>query len=141
MSDMQDQEAPVPGLQRLRQDVLPARDLWAGIQPRLKPRRNYAPWAGMALAASLMLGLAINVQQAAQVLEPAAQLAASSASPDLRSHDRALVKANLKIVNDAEKQLLDALKRHPDSRSLKRLLDSNQQKRRDLRRMLNKAPV
>ena len=143
MNENREHEAPVSGLRGLRQDVLPQRDLWPGIQSRLKPvpskvegpRRHWAPWVSTALAASLVFGLALNVRQVTPVAE---QVAQPVAALSLAGHERALVKANLKIVNDAEKQLLDALKQHPDSRSLKRLLDSNQRQRRELRKLLSK---
>lgn len=137
-------ENPHPGLRQLRQEVAPARDLWPGIQARLRPRRHFAPWISLALAASLVVGLAINVSQ--QMTAPAGvsqelAMAAQPEAAELHGPQRALVKANLKIVSDAERQLLDALKQHPDSQSLKRLLDSNQRQRRDLRRLLAKPAV
>jgi len=137
-------EDPLPGLRQLRQDAAPTSDLWPGIRRRLKPRRHFAPWISMALAASLVAGLAINVRQ--QALAPVGEsgqlaMAAPSEVAELRSPQRALVKANLKIVGDAERQLLDALKQNPESQSLKRLLDSNKRQRRDLRRLLAKPPA
>lgn len=133
------EEGPVPGLSRLRQDSAPARDLWPGIRPRLRPRRRYAPWIGMALAASLVMGLALNVRQQGMNPDAAVDLALARAGvPHQRSDHRALLKANLKIVDDAQNQLLHALKDQPDSRSLKRLLQSTHQQRRQLRQLLLK---
>lgn len=141
----QDTETPVSGLRQLRREVAPTRDLWPDIESRLRRRRHPAPWISLALAASLVIGLAVSVRQQGLVV-PEGTVAVALAAPqsarlELEGPNRALVKANLKIVSDAEKQLRDALKQSPDSQSLKRLLDSTQRQRRDLRRLLSKAPV
>lgn len=141
---------PVPGLQAYRLDRAPERDLWPGISARL-PQRRRRTWdyVRYAAAASLLLvvgaALVLRLQQAGPAPLPAAEVAlaapaaatAGFGSAPVQNEDRALVRANLQIVDSAEQQLRHALEQDPGSESLKRLLDATQSQRRDLRRLLS----
>ncbi len=124
----------IEGLEQLTRSRAPSRDLWPGIQARLHARRSRYPLMQFALAASLVAGVAamftLSLQQ--QGLAPAAWQAALP----LGQHSRAIVVANLSIVDDAERQLRQALKKHPDSQPLLSLLESTQHRARDLRALL-----
>jgi hypothetical protein len=135
------EDSPIAGLRELPRQLTPARDLWSGIAPRLRRRRNPQPWIGFALAASVMLALAVQLRlQPEAVTESmptqaaAAPLALAAAMP---AYQRALVKANLKIADDAENQLRRALRRQPGSESLQRLLQSTHRQQRELRQLLD----
>jgi hypothetical protein len=137
-----DDEAPLRELRGYSLDRAPERDLWPGIQSRLAPRAS--PWrslVGYAAAAAIVAAVAAQVllnavPQTAPVAGTSA-LALAEAVP-MRGNDRnrMLVHANLKIADDAERQLEQALKTAPDSNSLKRLLDSTRQQQHHLRRLL-----
>ena len=124
----------IEGLDRLTRARAPDRDLWPGIASRLRPRRSRYGLAQFALAASLVAGMAavftLSLQQ--EGLEPGALQAALPLGQD----SRAIVVANLSIVDDAERQLRQALKKHPDSQPLLSLLESTQHRARDLRALL-----
>ena len=124
----------IEGLERLTRARAPSRDLWPGIASRLRPRRSRYPLMQFALAASLVVGVAamftLSLQQ--QGLAPGALQAALPLGQD----SRAIVVANLSIVDDAERQLRQALKKHPDSQPLRSLLESTQHQARDLRALL-----
>jgi hypothetical protein len=124
----------IEGLEQLTRSLAPSRDLWPGIQARLQARRSRRyPLMQFALAASLVAGVAamfsLSLQQ--QGLAPGVQ-----AALPLGQHSRAIVVANLSIVDDAERQLRQALKKHPDSQPLLSLLESTQHQARDLRALL-----
>ncbi len=135
----------IEGLDQLARSRAPGRDLWPGIESRLRARRSptaalraavrYYPMMQFALAASLVAGVAamftLSLQQ-----QGAAPGALQIAALPLGDHSRAIVVANLSIVDDAERQLRQALKQHPDSQPLLSLLESTQHRARDLRAML-----
>ena len=131
----QDMDDRIEGLDRLARSAAPARDLWPGIRARLKPRRSRYPYFQLALAASLVAGLA-SVFALTLRAGPEAGGAFTTAAMPLASDSRAIVVANLSIVVDAEQQLRRALKKHPDSEPLRSLLESTQHRAHDLRAML-----
>ena len=131
---MNDDNDRIKGLDQLTRSRAPSRDLWPGIEARIKARRSRYPLMQFALAASLVAGVAamftLSLQQ--QGLAPGALQAALPLGQD----SRAIVVANLSIVDDAERQLRQALKKHPDSQPLLSLLESTQHRARDLRALL-----
>lgn len=124
----------IEGLDKLARARAPSRDLWPGIESRLRPRRSRYGLMQFALAASLVAGLGavftLTLRDAA--VAPALERAALP----LGDHSRAIVVANLSIVDDAERQLRQALKKRPDSQPLRSLLESTQHRARDLRALL-----
>lgn len=144
MNRHDDDPGPVPGLSGLRLDQPPGRDLWPGIQARLRPRRSrWVDVSRAAIAASLVAGIALAVISRVQQSSPGAE-APAAAEPQIartpaviEDQDRALVHANLQIVDSAEQQLRHALEQDPESRSLQRLLTATQAQRRDLRKLLS----
>jgi len=135
--------AEIAGLSCERQ---PPADLWPAIEHAIRARRARAwrmpLWAGAALAASLVVTLGTSVLRGehrglseqtpdkanvAQLVE--APTALPDVNPPLHPETRALLRANLKIVNDAEAQLKRALAQDPNGEYLKSLLAStrNQQ--------------
>lgn len=142
----EEESPPIPGLQGLDLQVQPERDLWPGIETRLAPRRplQRSGWIGYAAAAGIVLSVGVGLWR--QVPDPGAAVlpGPTAALPQASSatlmayaprENHALVKAHLKIVRDAEKQLRYALERDPESESLQRLLASMQSQRRDLQRL------
>lgn len=141
--------APIAGLRELRRDQAPSRDLWPGIAARLPPRRRGLPgWIGYAAAASVAAVVALGwLQQTPPVGEPVAiERVAATPAPHGKnlnamlayspSENRALVKANLKIVESAESQLRHALEQDPDSRLLRRQLARMQDQDQELRQLM-----
>jgi len=124
----------IEGLEQLTRSRAPSRDLWPGIEGRLRARRSRYPLMQFALAASLVAGVAamFTLSLPQQGLAPGALQAALPLGQD----SRAIVVANLSIVDDAERQLRQALKKHPDSQPLLSLLESTQHRARDLRALL-----
>jgi hypothetical protein len=127
------------GLERLPRRRSPERDLWPGIQSRLRPRRlpvRGYPLMQFALAASLVAGLAavmtLGLRDAG--LGPTGAGAASTLA--LTDDSRAIVEANLAMVRHAERQLQQALQQDPESTSLRSLLQSAEYRQRALRAML-----
>ena len=134
------------GLERLPRRRSPERDLWPGIQSRLRPRRSLAvalraavrsyPLMQFALAASLVAGLAavmtLGLRDAG--LGPTGAGAASTLA--LTDDSRAIVEANLAMVRHAERQLQQALQQDPESTSLRSLLQSAEYRQRALSAML-----
>lgn len=200
-----DGELPVPGLDQLARERLPSRDLWAGIEARLPPRRRRtAPWT-YALAASVCVatlaglllrspdapdavapvqvaslgtaGIGSGEGEAATVWErPSEELAdrlpkqvrtlrseswdglpddqgvpdsglvtvgyrASSrfAARPVRTggHQRTLMRANLKLIAQAERELRRALREDPESESLKDLLSAAESQRDALQGLIS----
>jgi hypothetical protein len=140
-------EGPVPGLSGLRLDREPERDLWPGIAARLPARRpvwiarvSYAAAAVLVMGVSMHLLFNVAPQRGGPVATPLAAatvaMAPARAPLHVQNGNRALVQANLKIVDDAEKQLEQALRHAPDSEPLKRLLDATREQRRGLRQLL-----
>ena len=145
MSSPNDEHDRVPGLERLQMQRAPERDLWPGIASRLRPRGRFAPPQWLAAAACAVLALSVMLQSGLQTpAEPEAQAAlpyATSAQPALarapmRSEMRGLVRANLHVVEGAEKQIRQAMAYDPDSAMLARLLARSREQRRDLRQLL-----
>lgn len=148
---------PIPGLAGLKLDRAPERDLWLGIDSRIRVqrvRRRRAPWqAAVGIAASLLLVLSatIGVQNLNDKHEPlhsgtGLPLAAASrdnlllpATAKMHPETRALVKANLKIVDSAENQLRRAMAADPDDAYLKSLLNSARQQKEQLHVVLADA--
>jgi hypothetical protein len=146
-----EEEGPVPGLSGYSLDRAPERDLWPGIEARLVRRgfswRQAMPYAA---AAVIVIGMSVHLLFGVSVQSPSlptsvplAQVASAAPSTFLapmREHEpnRVLVKANLKIVDDAERQLENALRSAPDADYLKRLVESTREQRRDLRRLLSR---
>ena len=147
-------EAPVPGLVSLKRDMAPQRDLWPGIGSR----RMRAPWfAAVGIAASLLLVLSASVGiqslrgSRPEPLHAPASLATLGTGRDvhdaallpttskLHPETRALVKANLKIVDGAENQLKRAIAADPESAYLKSLLESAHQQKEQLHVVLADA--
>jgi hypothetical protein len=156
MRDIQDEEPPVAGLAALKQDRAPSRDLWPGIDSRIRARqirRQRTPWlAAVGLAASLVLVLGATVginelrPKARPLAAPVGESLAAAGDPALlpasnRMHPetRALVKANLKIVNSAESDLKRAIAADPDDAYLRSLLASAQQQKEQLHIVLADA--
>lgn len=126
------------GLERLPRRRLPERDLWPGIHARLQPRRR-SRWAlvEFALAASLVGGLAamftLGLRDAG--IGPGA-IEAAAAPAVLGDDSRAIVQANLSMVEQAERELRKAIRQDPESTTLRSLLRSAEQRQRTLRAML-----
>jgi hypothetical protein len=135
-----DEAAPVPGLAQLRLERTPPRDLWPGIEARLQPRRARRPWLPLALAASVVAGLAglltLQLRPDPVAPVPAPIVAMAEAPMALTSDARAIVKANLRMVTDAERSLQSALEQDPHSTSLHSLLAATRAQRSELRNLL-----
>ena len=144
------EEPPIAGLAGLKQDRAPERDLWLGIDSRISAqriRRRRAPWqAAVGIAASmlLVLGATIGVQnlQEREHHEPlhSGELPLAAVPHDnlllpatsrLHPETRALVKANLKIVDSAENQVKRAMAADPDDAYLKSLLSAARQQKEE----------
>lgn len=145
-----DDDEALPQLRGLRLEQMPERDLWPGIEARLQAisgsRRRSAPqpWLGYALAASVVAALTIGLWREAPVPLPAptaTMVAQVPAAPPGRVHpqQQALLKANLGIVKDAERQLQQALEQNPESASLRRMLQSVRDQRGVLKARLQKT--
>lgn len=132
---MNEPSEAVPGLERLWRERSPSQDLWPGIEARLKPRRRYAPWAGLAIAASLMLMVVapLRMQTGSVPGSPAVSPVDAGHSPQPTRY----FAAQLKVVYGAEAELLRALKHQPDSPGLHRLLESTRQRQRELHRLIS----
>jgi hypothetical protein len=130
-------EGPVEGLDRLPRAQVPARDLWPGISARLKPRRRSRyGLVQFALAASLVAGLAAVFTLSLQQQPGPTGTPVELAEMQLGDDSRAIVEANLSIVRQAERQLRQALEQNPDSRTLRSLLASTENRQRALSALL-----
>lgn len=149
-TDHEHDDDALPQLRGLRLEQMPERDLWPGIEARMKAgsltRRRSAlqPWMGYALAASVVAALTIGLWRQAPVPQPApaaTMVAQVPAAPLGRVHpqQQALLKANLGIVKDAERQLQQALEQDPKSASLQRMLQSVRDQRGVLKARLHKT--
>jgi hypothetical protein len=148
---------PIPGLAGLKQDRAPERDLWVGIDSRItaqRIRRRRAPWqAAVGIAASmlLVLGATVGVQNLHErhdILHGPRVLPQPAPARDgmllpvtsrLHPETRALVKANLKIVDSAENQLRRAMAADPDDAYLKSLLSTAKRQKEELHVVLADA--
>jgi len=141
---MSDETDRINTLERLPRRRSPERDLWPGIEARLAPRRRASryPWPQLALAASLVAGLAavmtLGLRDAALAPGGEATLAARADAPlRARTFDtEAIVQANVSLVEQAERELKQALRQNPESTTLRSLLRSAEQRQRTLRAML-----
>ncbi len=134
------------GLKRLPRDVQPGRDLWPGIESRLKSRRAVQPLWAYSLAASLLMavaagGLWIGTHQKAGTPQeivatgPAsgltdayfAQRAAYAeqsvqTATDLAPATRAVILRNLRIIEGSMRDMQGALDKDPNNPRLRALL-------------------
>ena len=151
------EEPPIPGLAGLKLELAPRRDLWPGIESRIgaqRLRRQRAPWlVAVGIAASLLLVLTASIglqglggSHPPPLHAPAVlpQIAAGDnallpATNRLHPETRALVKANLKIVDSAETQIRRAIAADPDGAYLKSLLTTTQQQKEQLHVVLADA--
>ena len=135
---MSDDTDRINALERLPRRRAPERDLWPGIESRLAPRRR-SRWAlvELAVAASLVAGLAgvftLGLRDAGS---PAGGLDVAAAPRELADDSRAIVQANLSMVEQAERELRKAIKQDPESTTLRSLLRSAEQRQHTLRAML-----
>lgn len=127
----------IEALDRLARRRPPARDLWPGIAARLAPRRRYA-WVPLALAASMVAGLVavFTLTLSRHPPAPGVDVAMQAVDLPLTDDSRAIVKANLSLVRQAERQLRRALEEAPDSPTLRALLASAENRQRALRALL-----
>ncbi len=152
-----DEQPPIPGLTALKKDSAPQRDLWPGIDSRIgaqRIRKQRAPWlAAVGIAASMVLVLTASIglqslrgSRQAPLRAPAnLPLVAASdnsllpATNRMHPETRALVKANLKIVDSAENQLKRAIAADPEGEYLKSLLTTTRQQKEQLHIVLADA--
>jgi hypothetical protein len=153
-----DEQPPIPGLTALKKDCAPQRDLWTGIDSRIRVQRvrqQRAPWlAAVGIAASLVLVLTASIGlqglrgHQSSVLHAPANLPVVASAADnsllpatnrMHPETRALVKANLKIVDSAENQLKRAIAADPESEYLKSLLTTTRQQKEQLHVVLADA--
>lgn len=157
-----DANAPIAGLAALRTPLAPQHDLWPGIESRITARRlrtQRVVWlaaAGFAAVAAVGTSLVFNAglhrdgdpdantaalrthRYFAAVTPTAGSLADIQVSAHSRQPEtRALVRANLKIVNSAESQLRKAMVSDPDAAYLKSLLDATKQQKQQLQLALS----
>lgn len=125
----------IEGLDQLARARAPERDLWPGIALRLRPRRSRYGLMQFALAASLVAGMAAVFTLSLQ-RQPRVPGAPETTALRLGDDSRAIVVANLSIVDQAERELRNALKKQPDSQPLRSMLESTQHRARDLRALL-----
>ena len=128
----------IEGLERLARTRAPERDLWPGIHARLAPRRSRYVWVQLALAAGLVAGLAavVTLGMRGPASVPGGLQVATAPLAVTDDSSRAIVKANLSIVDEARRQLQLALEQNPESASLRSLLQSAETRQRALRAML-----
>jgi hypothetical protein len=142
-----DEEPALPGVAAFRRDVPPQRDLWPGIEARIRAqdlrRRRGRARAVASLAATLLLGSAVGFwlrTPRPAPLPATAQFAElERGAARLHPETRALVKVNLKIVDDAQAQIRRALKEDPDAAYLKSLLAATQRQKQELHVVLADA--
>lgn len=164
--DPDDRSLPAapPGLSMLRRDQAPRRDLWPSIESRLhapKRARGWPTWAAAAGAAAVATAVTLAVSDRlhsptlrhAPLRAPAEVVAATLpahgagsngalqavVSHPLHAETRALLRANLKIVDNAESELKRAINTDPDAAYLRSLLASTQQQKQELRVVLADA--
>jgi hypothetical protein len=152
--------AIVAGARGLPASILPDRDLWSGIEPRLGPRRAARPaawgtwWGRLAAAIGfILLGAALATlwrepsRTAGFAAEQARYNAASAelarklteGSPNLSSLTRAVVERNLAIVDAAIREAERALETDPGNGALEQMLRARYEQRLDLLRRATDA--
>jgi hypothetical protein len=137
-------EDEVPGLRGLRMQAQPERDLWPGIAARIVLKRQrtrnvfLAAAAGALIVLSAMLSLRVTEAPGpakAPLAAPPEFAAMTLPRADLRV-SRQLVKANLRLTQNAESEVRKALRQSPDDPSLQRLLASTRAQKRELHDLL-----
>jgi len=132
-------------LKDLPMEAQPKRDLWPGIAARIAVRRNRQRGVWLAAAActlmafSAMLSLRVAEEPAAPAHLPLVappEIAAMTLPSSGLRQSRQLVKANLKLTQSAESQVLAAMRQQPDNPSLQSLLESTRAQKRELSEML-----
>jgi hypothetical protein len=135
---------PVADLRNLSMQAQPQRDLWPAIASRIAVRKRrqgryfFAAAACTVLAFSAMLTLQLRgVPEAA----PRAPLVAppefaAMTSPRALRATRPLVKANLRLAQDAEAEVVKAMRQSPGDPSLQRLLEATREQKRELDALL-----
>ena len=134
-------DGAVPGLARLRRDQAPERDLWPGIEQRIAPRRRRraAPvWLAAAASVLVVVGLFAPRpgSEPLPVSTGAPPTIVAVARDRLPGPERALLKANLQIADHAERDLIAAIDRQPDSPELQRLLQTTRQRQQHIQALL-----
>ncbi len=144
-----EEPGPVAGLRGLEMEAQPQRDLWPGIAARIIVRRQRHRRVWLAAAAcTLMAFTAMLSVRLGEVPEATGVRHAPLAAPPefaamtlpgngmgVRSN-RAMVKANLRLTQSAEGEVLKAMRQNPGNRSLQNLLDSTRDQKRELSEML-----
>lgn len=137
---MNDDTDRIEGLDRLPRAQAPARDLWPGVSARLTPRRRHRyRYAQLAVAASVVAGFAaVFALSLTHERVPGSGAAAPPARTTLALTDdsRAIVEANLSIVEHAGRELRQALEQTPHSSRLRDLLARAENRERALRALL-----
>ena len=149
---------PRPEIRALRAPRAPQHDLWPGIEARLAPRqRRGGRWqqpvwlaaagvAGVSLLTAVMLsqrphrslgGEAASLHAPAEVVAAtlptqAASIQAVAIVRPVHTESRALIRANLKLVNNAEVQVRKAMQSDPDAAYLQSLLATAHQQKKSL---------
>lgn len=141
----------IEGLERIPMRRAPARDLWPGIEARITQPERRRGWLPLALAASVVAGLAglltVGVVtrgpggargDALQAhLDPAeTEYLGGTRGLPLTTDSRAIVEANLGLMRAAEREVRQALEQDPDSPTLRSLLASTENRQRALRALL-----
>jgi hypothetical protein len=155
-------KALVAGARALPSSITPGRDLWTGIEPRLKPTGRGATgidwrtplWGRLAAAIGFVLlgaGLATVWRQSAGpsgfAVEQARYEAASAelasklteSTPGLSSITLAVVERNLAIVDSAIQEAKRALQADPGNGALEQMLRARYEQRLDLLRRATDA--
>lgn len=135
---------PVAGLRELSMHAQPQRDLWPGIAARIavRKRRNsryyLAAAACTVLAFSATLTLHLRGVPGASPRAPLVappEFAAMTSPRSLRA-SRPLVKANLRLAQNAEAEIVKAMRKSPGDPSLQRLLKATREQKRELDALL-----
>jgi hypothetical protein len=147
-------------LQQLPEELTPERDLWPGIAARLDRRRH--GWVPLAVAASILISAAsalfswhvyeihrqetaIALQELQRIESPyrAAQAVYKKQWPALRSHldpaTAAAIERNLRIIHQADLELVEQLRRHPGNPALQDLLRQTLAQELDLYQRASRA--
>lgn len=153
MMETQTPEWLRPHLHRLPAELIPERDLWPGIARRLDPPRHR--WIPVAVAASILISVAsalcswnlyetrrqettLAMRELERIESPymAARAVYTRQWPELRSQlDPETVKIferNLRIIHNANAELMNALRKQPGNPALQRLLQQTLSQELDL---------
>lgn len=141
----QQHDAPaITGLRQLPMQIAPERDLWPAIEARIAQQRarrrqrwRYAIAATALVSVAGVISVATRQQTRTDEAVAAPPAMRFAATRSLRQpENRALVRANLKMVANAQAQLRQALNTDSEKAYLQRLLYSAEQQQRELHRML-----